>query len=169
MDKEKDKKSAKKQKPGEEAKVDSGKSTAKKTNVSKKKPSEVKAKLRFLRMSPKKVRMVRDLIKGMKAVEAVDYLKLVSKAATAPLIKLINSAIANAVNNFELEKDNLYIVNITVNQGPTLKRWKPRAHGRAAPIRKRSSHIEIVLVEKKEEPKIEADKKAKPKKLKVGS
>jgi large subunit ribosomal protein L22 len=132
--------------PKEKAKADS----VKKTNLSQKKPDIIKAKLRFLRMSPKKVRLVTDLVKGMKAIEAIDYLKFVNKAAVTPVTKLINSAIANAINNFNLEKDNLYIKNIVVNQGPTLRRWKPRAHGRATPIRKRSSHVEVILVQKSE-------------------
>lgn len=108
---------------------------------------EVKAKLRFLRMSPKKVRLVVDLIRGMNVNDAIHQLQFNPKAASNPLLKLLNSAIANAENNFKLDNNNLFIKKITVDQGPTLHRWKPRAFGRATEIRKRSSHIIIVLDE----------------------
>lgn len=106
---------------------------------------QVKARLRFLRMSPKKVRLVVNVIKNMPVEEALDQLQHIGKAAAQPLLKLLNSAVANAENNFDLEKKNLIIKKITVDEGPTLKRWKPRAHGRATPIRKRSSHVNLIL------------------------
>jgi len=81
----------------------------------------------------------------MSAEEALDQLQHINKVATQPLIKLLNSAIANAENNFSLESKNLKIKKFTVDDGPTLRRWKPRAHGRATPIRKRSSHINLIL------------------------
>ena len=114
---------------------------------------DVKAKLRFLRMSPKKVRLVIDVIRGMDAEEAQTQLQFVNKRAAKPVLKLLNSAIANALNNSKLKKENLYIKKITADDGPTLKRWKPRAFGRAAEIRKRSTHVTIVLGEYKETPK----------------
>ncbi len=118
---------------------------------------QAKAKLRFLRMSPKKARLVADLIRGMKVEEAISQLGFINKAAKRPILKLLNSAIANAENNFDLKKDNLYIQEIRVDQGGILQRWQPRAHGRATPIRKRMSHISIILDE------IEATKPKKSK------
>lgn len=108
---------------------------------------QAKAKLRFLRISPKKVRLVADLIRGQKVEAALTQLALLNKAAKKPLEKLLNSAIANAENNFQLKKDNLFIKEIRVDQGGVLKRWLPRAHGRATPIRKKMSHINLVLEE----------------------
>ena len=111
---------------------------------------EIKASLKFIRMSPRKVRLVADLIRGVNVSEAEDQLSFVIKAAKRPILKLLNSCVANAVNNSKLSKDNLYLKAITVDGGPVLKRWKPRAFGRATPIRKRSSHITIVLGERVE-------------------
>ena len=96
-------------------------------------------------MSPKKVRLVANLIKSLPVKDALVQLEYVNKWAKTPIIKLLNSAIANAENNFKLDKDSLIIKKITVNQGPVLKRWQPHAHGRATMIRKKMSHIEIVL------------------------
>lgn len=111
---------------------------------------EVKANLRYLRMSPRKVRLLVDLIRGKKVQSALDQLQFSGKAAAIPVSKLVKSAIANAVNNFSLEAGNLFVKEISVGQGPTLKRWMPRAHGRATPIMKRTSHIAIVLGELKD-------------------
>ena len=108
---------------------------------------EVKAKAKYIRMSPRKVRLVADVVRGLAVEKAMDQLVFVKKHAVRPIEKLLNSAVANAENNFELEKKNLYIKEIKINEGPTLKRWKPRARGRATPIRKRTSHIDIVLAE----------------------
>ncbi|MBI4837504.1 MAG: 50S ribosomal protein L22 [Candidatus Portnoybacteria bacterium] len=116
---------------------------------------EVKASLKNLRMSPRKVRLVTGLIKGMDVVEARTQLRFLNKKASGPIAKLLDSAIANAKNNFNIgenigeeEKRNLYIASILVNQGNILKRWMPRAFGRTAPIMKRTSHIVLVLREK---------------------
>lgn len=114
---------------------------------------DVKAKLRFLRMSPKKVRWVIDVIRGMDAEEAQTQLQFINKKAGRPILKLLNSAMANAENNFKLKKENLFIKKITADEGPVLKRWKPKAFGRPDMIRKRSTHINIVLGEYKETPK----------------
>ncbi len=108
---------------------------------------EIKAKAKYIKMSPKKVRLVIDVIRGMDVKNALDQLRFLNKAATKPIEKLLNSAIANAVHNFSLEKNNLYIKEIRADEGPTLKRWRPRAFGRAGAIRKRSSHISIILDE----------------------
>jgi len=120
---------------------------------------EVRAQLRFLRMSPKKVRLVADLMRGRRAFKALQTLSILNKRAAKPLLKLLNSAIANAKHNFSLEEETLKIIRITVDGGPVLKRWMPRAHGRATPIRERTSHINLVLtgekqVEKKKTKKV---------------
>ena len=125
--------------------------------------TEVKARLRFLRISPRKVRVVVNELKGKTAAEALDYLRFVRKASVAPIAKLINSAIANAKNNFEIEKENLYIKVFTVNDGPILKRYKPRAHGRSARIAKRTSHIELILGVKKGSKSVTKTDKKQPK------
>lgn len=114
---------------------------------------EVKAKARYVRMSPRKVRLVIDVVRGMHVKEAQTQLQFMKKAAAEPVLKLLNSAVANATHNFDLNGDTLRIKAIAADGGPTLGRWRARAFGRAAPIRKRTSHISIVLEspEKKEE------------------
>ncbi|MFA7654212.1 MAG: 50S ribosomal protein L22 [Candidatus Magasanikbacteria bacterium] len=105
----------------------------------------VTAKLRFLRVGPRKVRLVVDLIRGRKALKAVDTLSLLNKGAARPVLKLLKSALANAKHNFKLEPEQLRIKAVSVDGGPVLKRWMPRAQGRATPIRERTSHINLVL------------------------
>lgn len=109
-------------------------------------------------MSGKKVRLVVDLVRGAKTDKALDQLKFANKKAALPVKKLIESAIASAVNNFELDKDNLYIKEIKVNEGPALKRYTPKAHGRATVIRKRFAHVLLTLAEIKESGKKSAKK-----------
>lgn len=109
---------------------------------------EVKAYLRYLRMSPRKVRLVADLIRGKEVKEAENILNFTKKRAALPLLKLLKSAIANAKHNFNLSEKNLYISKILVNEGPRLKRVFPRARGRADIRQKKMSHITIVLNEK---------------------
>ena len=101
-------------------------------------------------MSPRKVRLLADLVRGKGAQQAMDQLQFANKAAAQPVAKLVKSAVANAVNNFGLELNNLVVKEISVDGGPTLKRWMPRAHGRATPIMKRTSHINITLSEIKD-------------------
>ena len=108
---------------------------------------EVTAKLRYLRQSPRKVRLVTNFIRGLETKKALNHLTFLNKRATKPAIKLIQSAIANAEHNFSLNPENLYIKTITVDEGPTLKKWRARAFGRAAQIRKRTSHITVILDE----------------------
>lgn len=120
-----------------------------------KQPVKVKACLRFLRMGPRKVRLITNFVNGMDVTQALNQLQVLQKNAKEPVVKLIQSAIANAKHNFGIEKNNLFIEKFIVNQGPTLKRWKPKAYGRAGMIRKRTCHIELtlgsrVLAEKKE-------------------
>ncbi len=111
---------------------------------------EIKASLNDLRTSAQKVRLVADVIRTMPTAKALDQLRFLNKKPGDPIAKLIESAIANAVNNFGLDKDNLYIKSIMVNEGRTLKRWMPKAHGRATVIRKRAAHINLILDEIKE-------------------
>jgi len=96
-------------------------------------------------MSPRKVRLVADLVRGLDVTDALAQLKFVRKSAVRPVTKLIESAVANAGHNHQLDTSDLYIKKIAVDDGPTLKRWRARAHGRAATIRKRTSHISLVL------------------------
>ncbi len=106
---------------------------------------QAKAKLNELRMAPRKVRLVADLIRGMDAKKAKDQLRLSKKRASKPMLKLLNSAIANAEHNQNLDKSTLTVKIATVDEGPALKRYQPRAFGRATEIKKRSSHIKLVL------------------------
>lgn len=112
---------------------------------------EIKAELNFLRMSPRKVRLTADMIRGKKVADALNIVKFSSRWAAKPIAKLLQSAIANAVHNFNLQKDSLCIKTIRVNQGPMLKRWSARAFGRASKIQKKTSHIIIILGELKQE------------------
>ena len=109
---------------------------------------DITAKAKNIRMSPKKIRLVTDLIKGLDVVEALEQLTFSKKHAAEPVMKLLKSGIANAVENYSLDKNNLLIKEIRVDEGVTLKRWAPKARGRATPLRKRSSHIILILTEK---------------------
>jgi len=109
----------------------------------------MKAILKNYRQSPRKVRLVADVVRGKKANESLSLLKLTPKRASETVSKLIESAVANAVNNESKKKDDLFVKSITVDQGFTLKRFRPRARGRASRIRKRTAHITVVLGEKK--------------------
>lgn len=103
------------------------------------------AKTRYLRQSPRKVRLVASLIRGMGVSDALAQLSAVTKAARAPVEKTLRSAVANAENNFQQQRDRLFIKEIRVDEGPDMRRWRPRAFGRAAPILKHSCHISIQL------------------------
>ncbi len=111
---------------------------------------EVKANLKNLRIAPRKVRLLADLVRGSEINKALDQIAFSYKKSAEPVAKLIKSAVANAVHNFDLDKDNLFIKEIRVDEGKKLKRWMPKAHGRATPIRKRSSHIIMTLGEIKD-------------------
>jgi large subunit ribosomal protein L22 len=106
---------------------------------------EIKAKLNFLRITPRKIRAIAEQLRGLSLAEAEAQLMIAKRKAAEPILKLLKSAVANAQNNFSLKKEDLLIKKFEVNEGPTLHRWFPRAFGRAAPIRKRSSHLLIVL------------------------
>jgi large subunit ribosomal protein L22 len=96
-------------------------------------------------MSTRKVKVVVDMIRGKSAKEAAAILTYSPKAACEPVLKVLNSAIANAENNLDMNRDDLYVAEIYANQGPTLKRYRARARGSASPIRKRTSHITVIL------------------------
>ena len=106
------------------------------------------ATARYIRISSRKVKVVIDLIRGKSVDDAEAILLYTTKAAAEPVLKLLRSAIANAENNLELSRDNLYVAEVFANQGPTLKRYRPRARGSAFHIRKRTSHITVILDEK---------------------
>ena len=106
------------------------------------------AHLKNLRISPRKVKIVVDLIRNKPADMAVSILNHTNKAAALPVLKLLKSAMANAENNHHMDADNLYVAKVFANPGPTYKRMRPRAQGRGAPILKRQSHVTIVLAEK---------------------
>ncbi len=108
---------------------------------------EVRAIVKYVPMSPRKVRLVIGQVRGMAVDEALAILKFTPKAAAKPVAKLIKSAIANAEENFGLSREDLYVSQIFADVGPTHKRWKAGARGRAKPILKRSSHITVVLEE----------------------
>ena len=109
---------------------------------------EAKATLKFARISSRKVKIVADLIRGKNVDEALAIVKFTPKESSEIIEKLLKSAIANAENNHEMKHENLYVAEIYANQGPTLKRIRPAAKGSAVRIRKRTSHITIVLKEK---------------------
>ncbi len=106
------------------------------------------ATLRYLRMSPRRVRVLARVIAGMDVARAQDQLTHIPRAAARPLQKLLASAIANAEQNLDLLGENLYIKTIEVNEGPTIHRSTPRAFGRATPIRRRSAHITVTFAER---------------------
>ena len=106
------------------------------------------ATLRYARISSRKVKIVADLIRGKDVDEALAIVKFTPKASSEIIEKLLKSAIANAENNHGMKHENLYIAEIYANQGPTLKRIRPAAKGSAVRIRKRTSHITVILREK---------------------
>jgi large subunit ribosomal protein L22 len=109
---------------------------------------EVRAITRHVRMSPRKVRLVGNAIKGMRVREAVAALELIPNKAGDIIAKTVKSAVANAENNYNLAVDELYVVQVVADEGRSLKRWRARARGRAAPIIKRSSHVTVVVKER---------------------
>lgn len=105
----------------------------------------IRAKLSYLRISPRKVRLVADLIRGKRVDEAQAFLTFTAKKATEPLLKLLRQAIANAKQNSAMVGQPLYISKIIVNEGAKMKRWRPRARGSAYEIQKKTSHITLTL------------------------
>lgn len=109
---------------------------------------QASASAKYVRIAPRKVRLVVDLIRGKDVGEAIAILRHTPKAASPVLEKLLNSAIANAEHNFQMNPSNLKITQAYVNEGPIMKRYQPRAQGRAFRINKRTSHITLVVAEK---------------------
>ncbi len=105
----------------------------------------VHAKARYVRVSPRKVRVVADQIRGLDVERAIALLEFSPRGASVPVLKLVKSAAANAENNFDLDPEEMRIAGISVDEGPTMRRYRPRARGRATRIEKRSCHINIAL------------------------
>jgi len=108
-------------------------------------PPVVKAKARYVRIAPRKARLIADQVRGMHIEKARALLQFSPRGAAHDIHKLINSAAANAENNHDLIGDEMRVASITVDEGPTLRRFRPRAMGRATPINKRTSHIAVAL------------------------
>ena len=111
---------------------------------------KVRAHARYIRQSPYKVRQVLDLIRGLPVQEADQILSFTARAAAEPVRKVLRSAVANAEHNHALDADELIVAEAYADEGPTLRRWRPRARGRATRIRKRTSHITVVVAERSE-------------------
>jgi large subunit ribosomal protein L22 len=107
--------------------------------------TEIKASARGVHVSPRKARLVAGVLKGLTVAEALEQLSFLNKKAALPMKKLVNSAVANASHNYEVESDRLYVKSLTVDQGRMFKRHAPRAHGQAFPVRKRTSHFNLIL------------------------
>ncbi len=107
--------------------------------------SEVKASAKGIHISPRKARLVANLLKNLPVVEALTHLGFLTKKAAQPIKKLVNSAVASASHNFQIEADRLFIKSLTVDQGRVFFRYQPRAQGRALPVRKRTSHLNLIL------------------------
>lgn len=103
--------------------------------------------LNYLRMAPRKVRLIANLVKGLPVNEAEAQLMVWSRRAAEPILKLLRSAVANAIHNKKMDKNKLVVENIRVDQGPTLKRFLPRAQGRATNIHKKTSHVTLIIKE----------------------
>lgn len=112
--------------------------------------TSAKATARTVRIAPRKVRLVVDLIRGKQVGEAISILKFTPNNAAEVVEKVLMSAIANAEHNYDLDLPSLYVSEAFVNEGPTMKRFRPRARGSASPINKRTSHITVVVSEKEE-------------------
>lgn len=110
--------------------------------------TQVKAQLNGLRIAPRKVRAVTNLLKGKDVAYALNQMEFFMKRPVLPLIKLLNSAIANAENNFSMVKSNLYIKEFLVDEGVKLKRFRPKAQGRAGEIQKKTSKVRLILDER---------------------
>ena len=110
--------------------------------------NQVNANLKHIRMTPRKMMIVANQIRGKGVQAAIDYLTFCRRRAARPLLKLVKSALANANQKGGVDVDNLYIRELLVDKGPTMRRWMPRARGMATPVLKRSSHVKLVLAEK---------------------
>lgn len=120
---------------------------------------EIVAQSKYVRISPRKMRLVADLVRGLSAQEAMDILTHLNKRAAKPLLLTLKQGIGNAVNNFNLKKDNLLIKKLEIGKGPTFKRGRPVSRGVWHPILKRTCHIKMVL---------EGEKQSRPKRTTMG-
>ncbi len=111
-------------------------------------PNQARAVSRYVRVSPRKARLVADLVRGKPVEEAFDIIDLSDKAAAIHVGKTVHSAVANAERNHNLSRNRLFVADIRVDDGPTMKRYRPRAYGRATTVRKRTSHISVIVEEK---------------------
>jgi large subunit ribosomal protein L22 len=109
---------------------------------------EVRATAKYIRTSPRKVRLVVDAIRGKRVTEAEGILKALPQAAARDVYKVVHSAASNAENNYDMTREDLVVVRAFADDGPTIKRWRPRPQGRAVPILKRSSNITVVVDER---------------------
>ncbi len=109
-----------------------------------------KAQARFIRIAPRKARLVMDLIRGQDVDNALSVLRFTPRKGAKIIEKVLNSAVANAQHNHDMNKGELFVAQGFVDEGPVLKRFRPRAQGRASRIRKRTSHITLILEERKE-------------------
>lgn len=125
------------------------------------------AKLRYLRTAPRKVRLLIGLIRGLKVDEAVAQLENSQKDAARPVLKLLKSAVANAIHNDDMDEKTLVVKTTFVDKGPMLKRWMPRAMGRASAIHKHTSHITIILEGEVKEGKKKTKKEEEVKEIKT--
>lgn len=123
---------------------------------------EVKAKLSNLSISPRKVRLVVDLVRGLGVAEAEAQLIHSPKQASKPILTLLKSAVANAEHNFKMKKDDLFVKEIFADEAKTAYRYQPRAFGRATPLRQRASHVSIILTSHQEVVPVKEEKKTKP-------
>ncbi|MFH1875006.1 MAG: 50S ribosomal protein L22 [Pseudomonadota bacterium] len=108
----------------------------------------VVAKAKYIRITPRKMRVVANQIRGKGVQGAIDYLNFCKRSAATPILKVVKSALANAEQKGGIDVDNLYVKTILIDEGPTMRRWLPRARGMATKILKRSSHVSIELEEK---------------------
>ncbi len=124
-------------------------------------PLTARAQARYARIGPRKARRVIDLVRGMKASEALDVLRFTPQAASEDIYKVVASAVANAEHNEHLDRDALWISEAYVDEGPTLKRFRPRAQGRAYRVRKRTSHITVVVEAREQAPRSSSSRRAR--------
>ncbi len=120
-----------------------------------------RAQARYARIAPRKARRIIDLVRGMKASEALDILRFAPQAASEDIYKVVASAVANAEHNEHLDRDALWISEAYVDEGPTLKRFRPRAQGRAYRVRKRTSHITVVVEAREQAPRPSSSRRAR--------
>ncbi len=120
-----------------------------------------RAQARYARIGPRKARRVIDLVRGMKASDALDILRFSPQAASEDIYKVVASAMANAEHNEHLDRDALWISEAYVDEGPTLKRFRPRAQGRAYRVRKRTSHITVIVEAREQAPRSSSSRRAR--------